>query len=55
MEVVPGPDRRLRWGVPDCTRDAGDGELVHDDLVLSAAMVALLDAQTWGLAESVVV
>lgn len=54
MEVLPGPERRLRWGVPDGTRGP-DGELVHDDLVLSAALVAVLDEQQWGLGESAVV
>jgi hypothetical protein len=54
MEVIPGPERKLRWGVPDGTR-AMDGELVHDDLLISAALVALLDEQTWGRAESEVI
>jgi hypothetical protein len=34
-EVVDGPDRRMRWGVADPT--------IHDDLLLSAALCALLD------------
>jgi pimeloyl-ACP methyl ester carboxylesterase len=33
MEVLPGPERRLRWGVPDGRRDERTGELLHDDLV----------------------
>ena len=37
----------LRWSVPDGTRDAKTGELVHDDLVLSAALCAVLDDQEW--------
>jgi len=37
----------VRWGVPDGTRDPMDGNLVHDDLLISAAMVAALDAQDW--------
>lgn len=37
----------LRWSVPDGTRDLATGELVHDDLVLSAALVAVLDEQEW--------
>lgn len=46
MEVINGPDRKLRWGVPDGTRD-NDGELVHDDLVISAALATVLDQQSW--------
>lgn len=46
MEVIPGPDRKLRWGVPDGTRDV-DGELVHDDYVISAALTTVLDQQNW--------
>ncbi len=42
-EVLPGPAHLLRWGVPDGTRDPATGELVHDDTVLSAALVAVLD------------
>jgi hypothetical protein len=35
----PGPGKRLRWGVPP-----GRG---HDDLVMSAALVAVLDGWDW--------
>jgi len=45
-EVAPGPGRRAKWGVPDGTRDEG-GELVHDDLIVSAALCAALDAVEW--------
>lgn len=34
-EVLPGPERHLRWGVRETT--------VHDDLLISAALCALLD------------
>jgi hypothetical protein len=37
----------LRWSVPDATRDPKTGELVHDDLALSAALCAVLDEQDW--------
>ena len=26
----------MKWGVPDGTRDISTGELVHDDLLVSA-------------------
>ena len=47
-EVSPGPERLLRWSVPEGARDP-EGGLLHDDLVLSAAMCAVLDEQNWYL------
>ena len=38
-EVRPGPGQVLRWSVPDPN--------LHDDLVMSAALVAVLDEQDW--------
>ncbi|MFZ3069899.1 MAG: hypothetical protein WA110_02085, partial [Anaerolineaceae bacterium] len=46
-QVSPGPEHLIRWGVPEDARDLETGTLLHDDLVLSAAMVAILDEQTW--------
>jgi len=43
-----GPERNIRWGVPENARDPLDGSKLHDDLVLSAAMTAVLDEQSWG-------
>ena len=45
--IRPGPTRVMRWGVPDGTRNPGSGQVVHDDLVLSAALAAVLDEQPW--------
>jgi len=45
----------MRWSVPDGTRDPASGELVHDDLLISAALTAVLDEQSWGTAESAVI
>jgi hypothetical protein len=45
--VPPGPSKRLRWGVPDGTRDPATGDLVHDDLLISASLCALLDDTTF--------
>lgn len=39
FEVVPGPGRLLRWAVP--------AALGHDDLLISAALVARLDVIDW--------
>ena len=48
----PGPERSLRWGVPEGTRDPQSGKRVHDDLLVSAALCATLDHEHWGLAHS---
>jgi hypothetical protein len=51
-QILEGPGKIIRWGVPDGYRDEASGELVHDDLLVSAALVGLLDGQVWGLARS---
>jgi len=48
-EILPGPGQTMRWAVPDGTRDPATGELVHDDLLLSAAMCSVLDEQPWAV------
>lgn len=45
-EVLPGPGHLMRWGVPDGERGP-DGQLVHDDLLISAALCAVLDTLDW--------
>ncbi len=55
MEILPGPENRLRWGVADGRRDPQSGGLVHDDLLVSAALCAVLDRQSWGQAVSAIV
>lgn len=45
-EVLPGPQRTMRWGVPEGTRDE-NGELIHDDIVLADALLAEVDALPW--------
>jgi hypothetical protein len=52
MEVIDGPNKEMRWGVPDGTRDTATGEIVHDDLLISAAMCMVLDKMEWGVAVS---
>ncbi len=47
FEILPGPQKRVKWGVPDGTRNPATGELVHDDQLISSALVAVLDAQDW--------
>ncbi len=45
-EVLPGPQKPLRWGVPEGTRDE-DGNLIHDDIVLADALLAEADGLEW--------
>ena len=47
-EILPGPAKTLRWGVPDGTR-APDGSLIHDDYILADSLVAVLDRLEWSL------
>lgn len=44
-EVRPGPNRLMSWSVPD--------PKTHDDLLLSAALCAVLDQQDWRSREAV--
>jgi len=47
FEVLPGPQQTLRWGVPETARDPLNGALLHDDLLISAALSSELDRQDW--------
>ena len=47
-EILPGPTKTLRWGVPDGTRGP-DGSLVHDDFVLADSLIARLDELRWSV------
>jgi hypothetical protein len=47
MEIIPGPEHKIKWGSPEGARDPIDGSYLHDDLVLSAALTAVLDEQEW--------
>jgi hypothetical protein len=42
-EIKAGPNKLMRWSVPDGTRDPATSDLVHDDLVISAALCAVLE------------
>ena len=46
-EIAPGPAQLMRWGVPDGCRDAGSGELVHDDDLMTSALCVMLDGLEW--------
>ncbi len=47
-ELTAGPNKLLRWGVPDGLRDPHSGEVIHDDLVFSAALAAAVDRDLCG-------
>jgi hypothetical protein len=53
--ILEGPGKIMRWGVPNGKRQVSTGELVHDDFILSAALISQLDHETWGLSESQVI
>jgi len=54
-KVQEGPGKILTWSVPEGTRDDLTGDLVHDDLVISAALCAVLDEQEWSIGGASVV
>jgi hypothetical protein len=46
MEILSGPQKFMRWGVPESTRDINH-HLIHDDLITSSALAAKLDDLEW--------
>jgi hypothetical protein len=47
-EILPGPGKTLRWGVPEGARGL-NSELIHDDYLLADALVAELDRLDWSV------
>lgn len=47
FEILPGPGKLMRWAVPDDARNFTTGFLIHDDLLISAALCAALDPLPW--------
>lgn len=45
-EILIGPLHTMRWGVKDGTRGA-DGNLIHDDYILTDALTTQLDKLEW--------
>ena len=45
--VADSPGRLMSWSVPDGTSDPLTGEPLHDDLLISAALSAVLDGIAW--------
>lgn len=46
-EIMPGPARLMRWGVPDGTRHPATGAYLHDDYIITAALLSELDELPW--------
>jgi len=53
-EILPGPAKTLRWGVPDRGRDSS-GELIHDDHLMADSLVAILDRMEWYLSSPTII
>jgi hypothetical protein len=47
-EIVQGPLKQMRWGVPDDARDAA-GSQVHDDDLITGALCQVLDNLNWAV------
>lgn len=47
FQVDDGPERRIKWGVPETARSTESGEILHDDWILSAALSAVLEKLDW--------
>ena len=45
-EILIGPARTMRWGVPEGRRDE-DGHIIHDDIPVTDSLTAILDRLDW--------
>jgi hypothetical protein len=48
-EIVPGPSKLMRWGVPDGTRGNASSNLVHEDDLITSALYTCLDRLDWAI------
>ncbi len=46
-EILIGPQKTMRWGVKDGTRNKATGELIFDDFILADALTAMFDKFEW--------
>jgi hypothetical protein len=53
--VKEGPGKMMSWGVAANRRDPESGEVIHDDLLISASLCSYLDLCNWGESESGVI
>jgi hypothetical protein len=54
-EIIPGPDKKIKWSVPDGTTDPATGDFLHDDLITCAALLTVLDDKPWTTAAPTVI
>ncbi len=54
LEILIGPARTMRWGVPEGRRDE-DGRLLHDDIVVADSLAAILDRLDWTVSSPTVI
>jgi len=47
-EILPGPGKHMRWGVPDGRRDE-NGLLIHDDIPVTDSLTSILDKLDWSV------
>jgi hypothetical protein len=47
-EILTGPAKTMRWGVPEGRRDE-NGLLIHDDIPVTDSLTAVLDRLNWTL------
>ncbi len=47
-EILIGPGKLMRWGVPEGLRTE-NGELVHDDIIIADALITEADQLDWSL------
>ncbi|HTP03436.1 MAG TPA: hypothetical protein VMJ64_18825 [Anaerolineales bacterium] len=45
-EILAGPQKLMRWGVPEGRRDE-EGHLIHDDIPVTDSLTAILDRLDW--------
>jgi hypothetical protein len=54
-EIIPGPDKKIKWSVPDRTTDPATGDFLHDDLITCAALLTVVDDKPWTTAAPTVI
>jgi hypothetical protein len=47
-EILIGPRKIMRWGVPEGFRTE-NGELIHDDIIIADALITEADQLDWSL------
>ena len=47
-EILIGPQKTMRWGVPEGRRDQ-DGQIIHDDIPVTDSLTAVLDRLQWSV------